>query len=137
MCPTSDPSPCKNQRYKRICGHGGIGRLGGFRFHCESVQVRVLLPAPKQRHPEGCLLFLISIRRTRTHLNGTVRWTVACRRSRRRQHHNFLSRRERKCKSSPVARTNQKSTPSGVLQCVEKPYGAVAPKAPSDEGAVA
>ena len=34
------------QRYKKICGHGGIGRLGGFRFHCESVQVRVLLPAP-------------------------------------------------------------------------------------------
>ena len=29
-----------------FCGHGGIGRLGGFRFHCFGVQVRVLLPAP-------------------------------------------------------------------------------------------
>ena len=28
-------------------------------------------------------------RRTRTHLNATGLWTVACRRSRRRQHHNF------------------------------------------------
>ena len=32
MCPTSGASPCKRKRYKRICGHGGIGRLGGFRF---------------------------------------------------------------------------------------------------------
>ena len=28
---TSGTSPCKNQRYKRIRGRGGIGRLGGFR----------------------------------------------------------------------------------------------------------
>ncbi len=28
---TSGSSPCKNQRPKRICGCGGIGRLGGFR----------------------------------------------------------------------------------------------------------
>ena len=28
------------------CGRGGIGRLGGFRFLCVSVQVRVLSPAP-------------------------------------------------------------------------------------------
>ena len=34
-----------------IRGHGGIGRLGGFRFHCESVQVRVLLPAPTKKSP--------------------------------------------------------------------------------------
>ena len=34
-----------------IRGHGGRGRLGGFRFHCESVQVRVLLPAPRS-HPD-------------------------------------------------------------------------------------
>ena len=44
--------------YNAICGHGGIGRLGGFRFHCESVQVRVLLPAPKrngrQKPPVFC-----------------------------------------------------------------------------------
>ena len=45
-CSTSGTSPCKNQRLKRICGRGGIGRLGGFRFLCESVQVRVLSPAP-------------------------------------------------------------------------------------------
>ena len=43
---TLNTSPCKNQRYKRICGRGGIGRLGGFRFLCESVQVRVLSSAP-------------------------------------------------------------------------------------------
>ena len=48
ICPTSDTSPCKNQRHKRICGRGGIGRLGGFRFLCESVQVRVLSPAPNK-----------------------------------------------------------------------------------------
>ena len=28
------------------CGYGGIGRHDGFRFHCESMQVRVLLSAP-------------------------------------------------------------------------------------------
>ena len=39
----------------------------------------------------GGLLFLVEIRhRTRTHLNATVRWTVACRRSRRRQHIDFI-----------------------------------------------
>ena len=31
-CPTSDTSPCKRKRYKRICGCGGIGRLGGERW---------------------------------------------------------------------------------------------------------
>ena len=54
---TSGTSPCKNQRYNSICGHGGIGRLGGFRFHCESVQVRVLLPAPKKERPKGLSFF--------------------------------------------------------------------------------
>ena len=44
-------SPCKRKEANRICGHGGIGRLGGFRFHCESVQVRVLLPAPTKKEP--------------------------------------------------------------------------------------
>ena len=38
-------------REEKISGHGGIGRLGGFRFHCVSVQVRVLLPAPKHANP--------------------------------------------------------------------------------------
>ena len=28
---TSGTSPCKRKRHKRICGCGGIGRLGGFR----------------------------------------------------------------------------------------------------------
>ena len=39
------PLPWYNKSQR---GHGGIGRLGGFRFHCESVQVRVLLPAPNK-----------------------------------------------------------------------------------------
>ena len=30
--PPRIPSTCKNQRYKRICGGGGIGRLIGFRW---------------------------------------------------------------------------------------------------------
>ena len=48
---------CLRVTMKRpICGHGGIGRLGGFRFHCESVQVRVLLPAPKQYNPNQFFL---------------------------------------------------------------------------------
>ena len=47
------PAPWYN---KSQCGHGGIGRLGGFRFHCESVQVRVLLPAPKQYNPNQFFL---------------------------------------------------------------------------------
>ena len=34
-----------------LCGRGGIGRLGGFRFLCVSVQVRVLSPAPKLYYP--------------------------------------------------------------------------------------
>ena len=29
---TSVASPCKNQRHNSISGHGGIGRLGGFRY---------------------------------------------------------------------------------------------------------
>ena len=29
-----------------VCGHGEIGIHDGFRFHCESVQVQILLPAP-------------------------------------------------------------------------------------------
>ena len=33
-CSTSGTSPCKSKRDKRICGCGGIGRLGGFRFLC-------------------------------------------------------------------------------------------------------
>ena len=57
-------SPCKRKEANRICGHGGIGRLGGFRFHCESVQVRVLLPAPRKGRPEG-LPFLGAGNRTR------------------------------------------------------------------------
>ena len=45
-------SPTLHDKIQRsICGHGGIGRLGGFRFHCDSVQVRVLLPAPNQYDP--------------------------------------------------------------------------------------
>ena len=58
----------KNQRYKRIRGHGGIGRLGGFRFHCVSVQVRVLLPAPKIGDPRqrvADLLFHFNLRQNR------------------------------------------------------------------------
>ena len=31
-----------------ICGYGGIGRHAGFRFPWETVQVQVLLPAPRQ-----------------------------------------------------------------------------------------
>ena len=46
--PTSDTSPCKNQRYKRICGRGGIGRHVGFRFQWISVQVQVLSPVPEK-----------------------------------------------------------------------------------------
>ena len=45
---TSGASPCKNQRCKRICGCGGIGRLIGFRFQRASVQVRVLSSAPEK-----------------------------------------------------------------------------------------
>ena len=46
-------------RMNRLCGHGGIGRLGGFRFHCESVQVRVLLPAPRKERPRWGRSFLM------------------------------------------------------------------------------
>ena len=67
-----------------ICGHGGIGRLGGFRFHCESVQVRVLLPAPNKTERSFDLSFLFGTIRTRTHLYATCQWQVAVRRSRRR-----------------------------------------------------
>ena len=59
-----------------ICGHGGIGRLGGFRFHCESVQVRVLLPAPNKKE-RLCLSFLFGRHRTRTHVYASVRLTLA------------------------------------------------------------
>ena len=60
-------SPCKRKEANRICGHGGIGRLGGFRFHCESVQVRVLLPAPYRvlitdLGYEHSILFCINVR---------------------------------------------------------------------------
>ena len=39
-----------NEKLK-ICGCGGIGRLIGFRFQRESVQVRVLSSAPKYSNP--------------------------------------------------------------------------------------
>ena len=42
------------------------------------VQVRVLLPAPIKKRRLSLLFFIgIDHRRTRTHLNATVRWTVA------------------------------------------------------------
>ena len=64
-----------------IRGHGGIGRLGGFRFHCESVQVRVLLPAPNQNNPNqifpvggGFGLFVVFGRFGETHFrNGVIK----------------------------------------------------------------
>ena len=34
---------------RQTCGYGGIGRHDGFRFHWETVQVQVLLPAPHRR----------------------------------------------------------------------------------------
>ena len=61
-------SPCKRKEANRICGHGGIGRLGGFRFHCESVQVRVLLPAPTKKNlclPRQRFFFELSVPPTR------------------------------------------------------------------------
>ena len=66
---------------KSLRGHGGIGRLGGFRFHCESVQVRVLLPAPNQYNPnqifpvgDGFGLFVFFGRFEETHFrNGVVK----------------------------------------------------------------
>ena len=89
-------------------GHGGIGRLGGFRFHCESVQVRVLLPAPdKKTVTERWLFFYLRVgSRTRTHLNASVRGTLACRRLDGGNTIIFFPA-GRKCISSPVARTNK------------------------------
>ena len=41
-----------------MCGYGGIGRHAGFRFQWATVQVQVLLPAPKRRESErDSLLF--------------------------------------------------------------------------------
>lgn len=75
----------------RICGHGGIGRLGGFRFHCESVQVRVLLPAPIIKGGALASPFIIGNRyRTRTDLNATVQWTVAATSSKAGCHHSVF-----------------------------------------------
>ena len=39
-------APTTKKRKSPHCGRGGIGRLIGFRFQRESVQVRVLSPAP-------------------------------------------------------------------------------------------
>ena len=50
-------TPTGRPKSNKICGCGGIGRLGGFRFLCVSVQVRVLSPAPKRRAPFGVLFF--------------------------------------------------------------------------------
>ena len=36
--------------HKRIRGYGGIGRHAGFRFQWATVQVQVLLPAPRQKN---------------------------------------------------------------------------------------
>ena len=47
--------------------------LNGFLSKLESF-------AKKEAHPVGCASFLIWTIRTRTHLNATVRWTVAIRR---------------------------------------------------------
>ena len=123
-------SPCKRKEANRICGHGGIGRLGGFRFHCESVQVRVLLPAPRKGRPEG-LPFLGVANRTRRGRHrqrrgkkhacdmffspGKSPWNADGSRqgcwqrfirisANQRQYRNFGLHRG-KCKSSPVART--------------------------------
>ena len=38
------PAPSR----RPICGYGGIGRHDGFRFHWATVQVQVLLPAPRR-----------------------------------------------------------------------------------------
>ena len=91
-----------------ICGRGGIGRLGGFRFLCESVQVRVLSPAPniKEGAIAPSLIFMSGKDGTRTHRSGTVRWTVPATSANTGGYHNF--RQRRKCKSSPVIRTNSK-----------------------------
>ena len=55
-----------------------------------SVPVRVRSAAPKKEHPEGMFLFCIQSGRTRTIKNVGVRGTPTCRRSRRRQHLDFL-----------------------------------------------
>ena len=78
-CSTSGTSPCKNQRLKRICGRGGIGRLGGFRFLCESVQVRVLSPAPKKEGAKAPSFLVRTVDSKRAALpqarQQRVRWT--------------------------------------------------------------
>ena len=63
-----------------------------------AVQVRVLSPAPKIGAPSKGAPILVSGRRARTHVNATVRWTVAIRRL------------DAGCSivySSPVARTRE------------------------------
>ena len=62
-------------KYIHRCGRGGIGRLGGFRFLCESVQVRVQSPAPLEKGRLRPSFFCWYGNRTRTHLNPDVRWT--------------------------------------------------------------
>ena len=76
---TSPRSGAKIAPYaiSEACGCGGIGRLIGFRFQRASVQVRVLSSAPRKARPHGGLAFLNAATWTRTHLNATVRWTVA------------------------------------------------------------
>ena len=44
------------------------------------VQVRVLLPAPKEKRGPRGLFFLLIPNRTRTYLNAAVLWTAAKRR---------------------------------------------------------
>ena len=39
-----------------LCGYGGIGRRVGLRIRWETVQVQVLLSAPKQYNPNQILL---------------------------------------------------------------------------------
>ena len=62
----------------------------------KSVQVRVLLPAPIKKHPGGVFFYWYGQQRTRTHLNATLRWSVAIRR---------LDAGCSMIESSPVART--------------------------------
>ena len=61
-----------------------------------------MCPPNKKHHPSGwCFLFGMVFRyRTRTHLNATVRWTVARDGSTER---NLNFRHRRKCKSSPIS----------------------------------
>ena len=67
----------------------------------DSVPVRVRSPAPKKRAPRG-LSFLVSGRRTRTHQNATVQWTVATRRFRRVLHSALESGCRHHCPKSLV-----------------------------------